>query len=137
VFPVPEEGDPAAISAVAQLPNGDVWWSNAPVNGGDPSYGLARLPPPYSRFEYVSPSSFGMNDNVRDMVALPDGRLALGGDSTGLWLWTPGSTTATRIAGGNGIPGNRVLRLELDRMVNPPALHVATTNGGARLRQLP
>jgi hypothetical protein len=45
--------------------------------------------------------------------------------------------TAKNIGAGQGIPSNRVLRLELDTMVNPPALHVATDAGAARLRQIP
>jgi hypothetical protein len=93
--------------------------------------------PPTQRFDYLSPASFGMNDNVRDMVALPDGRLALGGDNTGLWLLTPSTLAVARVTAGQGIPGNRVLRLELDTMVDPPALHVATDQGGATLRKLP
>ncbi len=137
VFQPPQEGDVVAISAVTVAPDGRVWWAGAPFNGGDPSYGLAVNVPPSQRFDYLSPASFGMNDNVRDMVALPDGRLALGGDNTGLWLLTPSTLAVARVTAGQGIPGNRVLRLELDTMVNPPALHVATDQGGATLRKLP
>ena len=137
VFQPPQEGDVVAISAVTVAPDGRVWWAGAPFNGGDPSYGLAVNVPPSQRFDYLSPASFGMNDNVRDMVALPDGRLVLGGDHTGLWLLTPSTLAVARVTAGQGIPGNRVLRLELDTMVNPPALHVATDQGGATLRKLP
>jgi hypothetical protein len=137
VFPVPTEGDVAAITAVTVATDGRVWWAGAPVGGGDPSYGLAINVPPSGSFTYVSPSSFGMNDNVRDLVALPDGRIALAGDSTGLWLLNPATMTAKNIGAGQGIPSNRVLRLELDTMVNPPALHVATYGGAAVLRVLP
>ena len=35
------------------------------------------------------------------------------------------------------IPSDNVLRLELDTMVKPPALHVATEAGAAVLRVLP
>ena len=87
-----------AISAVTVAPDGRVWWAGAPFNGGDPSYGLAVNVPPSQRFDYLSPASFGMNDNVRDMVALPDGRLALAGDHTGLWLLTPSTLAVARVA---------------------------------------
>ncbi|GAC1343490.1 MAG: hypothetical protein NVSMB23_17380 [Myxococcales bacterium] len=136
VFPVPQEGDVAAITAVTVAPDGRVWWAGASVNAGDPSYGLAVQTPPSTNFTYIDPASFGMSDTVRDLVALPDGRIALGGDTTGLWLLNPATMTATNIRAGQGIPGNRVLRLELDSMVNPPALHVATDAGGASLRQI-
>jgi hypothetical protein len=38
---------------------------------------------------------------------------------------------------GQGIPNDSVLRIQLDTMVDPPALHVATRGGAAVLRVLP
>ena len=72
--------------------------------------------------------------------------------STGSWAWTmskPPCPTAratlalaatgkhTQLRAGQGIPSDGVIRLEVDRMVDPPALHVATRGGAAVLRQLP
>ena len=75
--------------------------------------------------------------NVRDMVALPDGRLVLAGPNTGLVIWDPASGKHTAIRAGQGIPDDRVYRIEVDSMVDPPALHVATAGGAAVLRVLP
>ncbi len=38
---------------------------------------------------------------------------------------------------GQGIPDDNVIQLELDHMVNPPALHVATAGGAAVFRVFP
>jgi hypothetical protein len=74
---------------------------------------------------------------VLDMVALPDGRLVLAGPNSGLVVWDPVSKKSTAIRAGQGIPSDQIYRLELDTMVNPPALHVATAGGAAVLRVLP
>ena len=79
-----------------------------------------------------------MNEvNVRDLVALPDGRLVLAGPNSGLVFWDPATGKHTQVRAGGGIPDDHVLRLELDTMVNPPALHVSTYGGAAVLRVLP
>jgi len=75
--------------------------------------------------------------SVSDLVALPDGRLAMAGPNTGLVLWDPASGRRTALHAGQGIPDDHVLRLELDTMVDPPALHVSTWGGAAVLRVLP
>jgi hypothetical protein len=71
------------------------------------------------------------------MVALPDGRLVLAGISTGLVFCDPVTGAHTALHAGSGIPHDTVFRLELDSMVDPPALHVATAGGAAVLRILP
>ena len=45
--------------------------------------------------------------------------------------------TASTIRAGQGIPDDQVWRLQLDTMVDPPALQVATSGGAAVLRVLP
>ena len=75
--------------------------------------------------------------NVRDMVALPDGRLVLAGPNTGLVFWNPTTRETKPLRAGHGIPDDHVTRLELDTMVSPPALHVSTRTGATVLRQFP
>jgi hypothetical protein len=76
-------------------------------------------------------------DDVRDMVALPDGRLVLAGTRTGLVFWNPQTGARTSLRAGSSLPDDHVFRLELDRMVDPPTLYVATYGGVAAFRRLP
>ena len=72
----------------------------------------------------------GMSErNVRDIVALPDGRIVFAGPNTGLVVYDPvsGKHVAIRAAS-KLIPDDHVMQMELDTMVNPPALHVSTSN---------
>jgi hypothetical protein len=64
--------------------------------------------------------------DVRDMLALPDGRLVLAGATSGLVIWNPQTGAHTSLRGPQWLPDDHVLRIELDQMVNPPTLHVAT-----------
>ena len=150
VFCAPQEGDFVNLSAVAvtrdpQTGQDKVWYSSGVVYNdvGDVNYGVAafvaRPGLNQQMWTYFNPvSDLGMSEmNVRDMVALPDGRLVLAGPTTGLTLWNPVTGKHVQIRAGQGIPSDNVLRLEVDTMVNPPALHVATEAGAAVLRVLP
>lgn len=136
VFWPPNPGDPVGISAVAVTPDGKSWWASGPF-GSYPAYGIASFDG--RTFRYFDPiRDAGMAEsNVVDMVALPDGRLVLASQTTGLAFWDPVKRTSVSIRAGQGIPDDHILRLELDTMVKPPALHVATRGGGAVLRVLP
>ena len=151
VFCTPLEGDYVNLSAVAvtrdplQPAQDKVWFSSgviynepADVNYGVASF-VARPAANQQMWTYYNPiSDLGMAEmNVRDMLALPDGRLVLAGPTTGLTIWDPSTRRHVSIRAGQGIPSDNVLRLELDTMVNPPALHVATDAGAAVLRVLP
>ena len=57
--------------------------------------------------------------------------------SSGLSIWNPKTGAHTSIRAGQGIPDDGVMRIQLDTMVDPPALHVATRGGAAVLRALP
>ena len=90
------------------------------------------------RFEYYQASALGLPErSVKDLVCLPDGRVVLAGYSSGLAIWDPATRTSKRITAGDGIPSNRILSLEVDRMPSPFTLHVATAGGAAALRVLP
>ena len=136
VFWPPMPGDPVSISAVAAAPDGTTWWASGPF-GGDIAYGLASFDG--KKFTYYDPiGDAGMlESNVVDMVALPDGRLVLASQTTGLTFWDPGKKKHVSLRAGQGIPDDHIVRLELDTMVDPPVLHVATRGGAAALRVLP
>ena len=52
-------------------------------------------------------------------------------------LGRPASGKTTPLRAPTYLKDNRVQRLELDRMVNPPALLVATDTGASMIRVLP
>jgi hypothetical protein len=150
VFCPPQEGDFVNLSAVAvtkdpQTGQDKVWFSSGIIYGdaGDVNYGVAAyLQHPgvgEQMWTYYDPiNDIGMAEsNVRDLVALPNGDLVLAGPTTGLVVWNPNTRKHVSIRAGNGIPSDEVYRLEVDTMVNPPALHVATAGGAAVLRQIP
>jgi hypothetical protein len=132
-FPPPDGIVPGVnMSAVAVAPDGRVWFASEQL-------GLASWKDREPGFQRHAPGAlFGFPDDaVRDLVALPDGRLAVAHASAGIALWDPATGDVTRIRGGQGIPSDQVTRLEVDRMVDPPTLHVATRSGAAALRVLP
>jgi hypothetical protein len=139
VFCPPQEGDVVNISATTVTPDGKVWFSSGSLYNDpkDVPYGIASWDG--SQFVYYDPvRDVGMQEsNVQDMVALPDGRIVVAGLNSGLVFWNPATGQHTAIHAGGGIPSDQVWRLELDAMVNPPALHVATLGGAAVLRVLP
>ena len=139
VFRPPQEGDPVDLSAVAVLPDGKVWFASGPYYSGvdDVAYGVAMFDG--SAFTPFDPqANLGMGErNVRDIIALPDGRLVFAGPNTGLVIYNPANGSHVPLTAGGGIPDNAVNRLELDMMVNPPALHVSTNTGASVIRMLP
>jgi hypothetical protein len=138
VFKVNAEGDSVYLTGVAVCPDGRVWFSSrGPQNGTDHTVAvLNRLPDGRIRgFETFAATSLGLGEReVRDIECLPDGRVVLAGFRTGVVLYDPSTGTSTRVP---GLPSDTILDLEVDRMIEPPALHVATARGGAVLRVLP
>jgi hypothetical protein len=140
IFQPPMEGDEVFINGVAVAPDGKVWWSS-------PTYGIASfeeiggacqaMGPTAKCFKYFDPSSIGVAGSVSDIIALPDGRLAIGSNGGGITLWDPATNTSKTIRAGSGLADNNVHRMELDTMVNPPVLHVATASGAASIRVFP
>jgi hypothetical protein len=137
VFMVPAEGDVISLQAVAVAADGRVWFASGRTTSFDVPRGLAAWDG--QSFRYFDPKrDAGMAENdIRDMVALPDGRLVLAGPSSGLVFWNPQTGARTSLRAGTDLPDDHVLRLKLDRMVEPPTLYVATYSGAAALRRLP
>jgi hypothetical protein len=127
------------ISAVTVAKDGKVWFASGTIfnEPGDVPYGIASLDGHH--LTYFDPiRDVGLPEShVRDMLALPDGRLVVAGLNSGLVIWDPITGRHTRLAAGAALPDDRAMRIELDTMVDPPALHVATRGGATVLRVLP
>ena len=138
VFKVPHEGDTVHLSAVTVAPNGNVWFASESRTSGDPDYGVAMWN--YRNFRVFDPQSqLGLSEKkVRDLVALPDGRIVFAGPTSGLKLFDPDTNKTVALTGADyPIPDGQVQRLELDTMTNPPTLHVSTRTGATAIRLFP
>lgn len=139
VFCAPLEGDVVNLSAVTVAKDGKVWFASGTLynDATDVPYGIAAWDG--RQFTYYDPvRDVGVPEShIRDMIALPDGRLVVAGLNSGLVFWDPQTGKRTSMRAGQGIPNDSVLRIQLDTMVDPPALHVATRGGAAVLRVLP
>jgi hypothetical protein len=135
VFRVANEGHVVALTSVTVCPDGKAWFGSSGVSDG---VGETVASFDGSAFAYYGAQGMGLGEaSVRDLVCLPDGRLVLGGFSTGLAIYDPATGTSKHIRAGGGIPDDRITALELDRMASPPTLHVSTAGGAAALRILP
>jgi hypothetical protein len=136
VFPVAVEGDVVSLKTVSVAGDGTAWFGSGNNTGAgvDSALGIAS----YKRgkgFTYYSYQAVGLAESdVEDLVALPDGRVVFGGPNSGLVLFDPATGKHAAIA---GLPDTRVVQMELDAMVNPPSLHVATRGGAAVIRVFP
>jgi hypothetical protein len=137
VFNPPVEGDWVNLRGVAATPDGMVWFASGEVESWrGPTYGLASWDG--RRFTHFDPTALGsLEYNILELQALPDGRLVLGFPSTGLLVWTPGDARGHRITASNGLPGEQIGRISLDRMHDPPILLVPTEGGLAAFRSVP
>ncbi len=143
IFRPPGAGDPVNIRAIA-LTDGMVWFASGEVeNWRGPTYGLAGLVRPNPKgkgrmvINYYDPLKLGAVEfNILELVALPDGRLVLGFPNSGLLVWAPGDPRGHRLTNADGLPGEKIGRMYLDRMVDPPALYVPTDGGLAVFRSI-
>jgi hypothetical protein len=137
VFFPPLEGDVVSLKAVSAMDDGTTWFGSGTVFGGEPNYGIAS----FKRgdgFTYYQYDEVGMSEtNLQDLVALPSGHVVFAGASTGLVFFDPATRHHATLRAGEGIPHDGILQMELDRMVDPPALHVATWGGAAVIRVFP
>ncbi|HET6436807.1 MAG TPA: WD40 repeat domain-containing protein [Anaeromyxobacter sp.] len=135
VFPVAKEGHSVYLTGVAVCPDGRVWFGSS-----GPDDGLTTTLAVYdgSSFTYLAASQVGLPETtIRDLVCLPDGRLAIASFHSGLVLYDPATGSSTAIRAGPLIPSDGIESLDLDTMPDPPTLHVATDRGAAALRVLP
>jgi hypothetical protein len=140
------EGLVVSLTAVSAADDGTAWFASGQVFGPGPNLGSDE-PQHYfgvasylrgKGLHYYGYSELGVpEDNVQDLVALPNGQIVLAGGSTGLVFFDPATGQHVNVRAGEGIPHDRVLQLEVDRMVNPPALHVSTAGGAAVFRVFP
>ncbi len=135
VFPVAKEGHSVFLTGVAVCPDGRVWFGSQ-----GPEDGVTSTIAVYDghSFQYLDAGAVGLPETtVRDLVCLPDGRLAIASFNSGLVLYDPSTKASTPIRAGPDLPSDQILSLELDTMPDPPTLHVATAGGTAALRVLP
>ena len=139
VFNPPVEGDPVNIRGVAVTREGTVWFASGEVeNWRGPTYGLASWGGPGTSFIHIDPTALGSTEyNILELQALPDGRLVLGFPNSGLLVWTPGDARGHRLTQRDGLPGEQIRRMSLDRMHSPAILFVPTDGGLAAFRQVP
>jgi hypothetical protein len=136
VFYPPTQGGNVNLRAVAVTSDGIAWFASGEVESWrGPTFGLAAWDGRF--FHYYSPTAIGAAEyNVLEMVAWED-KLVLGFPSTGLLVWRPGEPRGKRLGIKDGLPGEAIGRMSLDRMVDPPQLLVPTEGGLAVLRKLP
>jgi hypothetical protein len=146
VFLPPSMGDPVNIRGVAVTPDGVVWFVSGEVESWrGRTYGIAaydescpKRKPACSLFTYFDPTELGAIEyNILEVQTLADGRLLFGFPSSGLLVWQPGERKGRRLTQRDGLPGERIGRISLDKMHDPPLLLVPTDGGLAVFRHLP
>jgi hypothetical protein len=132
VFKVAAEGDDVNLTGVAVCPDGRAWFaSRGPATGAGHTLAVWKG----RSFETFDPAALGLGETpLEDVECLPDGRVVLAGPTRGVVLLDPATGRTTRVT---GLPSERIQDVEVDRMVSPPSLHVATSGGAAVLRVLP
>ena len=135
VFKVNAEGDSVYLSGVAVCPDGRVWFSShGPQNGTAHTVAVWKG----RSFDTFDATALGLGGHdVNAIACLPDGRVVLGGATSGVSIYDPATGKSVAIRAGSLIPDDRILALEVDRMVAPFGLHVATAGGAAILRVMP
>jgi hypothetical protein len=132
VFKVAREGDSVFLSGVAVCPDGRVWFSSTgPQSGTSDTVAVWKG----RSFGTFRATALGLGEPaLKDIECLPDGRVVLAGFHSGVVLHDPRTGSSKPVT---GLPSATIHDVEVDRMVDPPALHVATDAGAAYLRVLP
>jgi hypothetical protein len=136
VFHPPAYGGNVNFRAVAETMDGLIWFASGEVEGWrGPTFGLASWDG--KMFNYYDPRALGSREyNILELVGWDD-ELVFGFPSTGLLVWKPGTAQGKRLGIAEGLPGEQIGRMSLDRMVDPPQLLVPTERGLAVIRSLP
>jgi hypothetical protein len=136
VFYPPAQGGNVNIHAIAETMDGLVWFASGETESWrGPTFGLASYDGRI--FQYYDPRALGSREyNILELVGWDD-ELVLGFPSTGLLVWKPGTAQGKRMGIAEGLPGEQIRRMSIDRMVDPPQLFVPTEGGLAVLRSLP
>jgi hypothetical protein len=140
VFEVAAEGHEPRMTGVAVCPDGRVWFSSQGAEDGPAaSNGHVLAAWDGKGFTYFTGPQVGIPEpRVRDVACLPDGRVVVAGFTTGLSIFDPTKRTSSAIRASSGlIPSDAIRQIEVDRLVSPPTLQVATDGGAALLRVLP
>jgi hypothetical protein len=133
VFKVPQEGDSVHLTATSVCPDGTVWFGSAGATAVTET--VAQWSPATRSFRAFDARTLGLGERaVEDLVCLADGRLVIAGQTAGAVVYDPATGASAPL---RGLPGRKVVRLELDTMVSPPSLLVATDAGAAVLREIP
>jgi len=137
IFETRREGDSVNIRAIAETMDGTIWWASGGNAGWRvPWRGLASWSGGF-HFQYYDPQSLGaLEGNILELVGWED-KLVFGFPNSGLLVWKPGDAKGHRVGVAQGLPGEQIGRLYLDRMTDPPALYVPTDGGLAVFRSLP
>jgi hypothetical protein len=132
VFPVACEGDSPHLTGAAVCPDGRVWFSSSgPQSGTGDTVAVWNG----KSFRTYAATSLGLGGTaVRDVACLPDGRVVIASFYSGVVLFDPVKGASTELP---GLPSGTITRVEVDRMVSPPALLVSTDAGAAAVRVLP
>jgi hypothetical protein len=133
VWPV-ADGDDVYIVGIAPLTDGTVYFASGQGHSaGFAPRGIAHWLDS-KNFEYLSPTAdLGLpGSDLVDMQRLPDDTLLIAVAGGGLWRWDPKARgPASQVA---GLPSSNVRRVNVDQMVSPTAVYVATPSGFALLR---
>jgi hypothetical protein len=136
VFFPPSRGGNVNIHAIAETMDGLIWFASGETEDWrGPTFGLASWDG--KLFKYYDPRSLGsLEYNILELAGWED-KLVLGFPSSGLLVWKPGTAQGKRMGIAQGLPGEQIRRMSIDRMVDPPQLFVPTESGLAVLRSLP
>jgi hypothetical protein len=140
VFEVAAEGHEPRLTGVAVCPDGRVWFtSEGPEDGPSAARGDVLAAWDGRGFRYYTGGELGLGENrARDVACLPDGRVVVAGFTTGLVIFDPAKGTSAAIRASSGvIPSDGIRMIEVNPLVSPPTLLVATDGGAAALRVLP
>ncbi len=140
VFEVAAEGHEPRMTGVAVCPDGRVWFTSMGAEDGPAAANGDVLAVWDGKgFRYYTGPDIGLPESqARDVACLPDGRVVVAGFTAGLVVFDPARNASSSIRASSGLlPSDSVRMIEVNPLVSPPTLEVATDGGAAALRVLP